>query len=407
MRFDRAPWHLDPEVSFLNHGAHGAVPDAVLEAQRAWRDRMEANPVRFLARELPDLLDETRRDVAAFLGADPGGLVFVANATTGASTVLASLRFETGDELLTTDHEYNATLNALTRAALRDGATVVVARIPIPIADASQALDAIVGAVTPRTRLALVSHVTSPTALVLPIGAIVRELDRRGVDTLVDAAHAPGMVPLDVDALGAAYWTGNGHKWLCAPKGSGMLHVRSDLRDRIRPLVVSHGFNDPRTDRSALHLEFDWMGTADPSAILAMSAAIRFVGALDPQGWPGLMAANRELARRGRDAIASRAGITPGAPDAMLGSMAALALPGRPGGREAERLQRALADVDRIEVPIVSWPVRAARARGAAPAANLVRISAQRYNRLAEYERLGDVLADRMRSDADRRRRRR
>ncbi|HET7726285.1 MAG TPA: aminotransferase class V-fold PLP-dependent enzyme [Candidatus Limnocylindrales bacterium] len=404
MPFDRAPWRLDPDVSFLNHGAHGAVPDAVLEAQRAWRDRMEANPVRFLARELPDLLDETRRDVAAFLGADPAGLVFVPNATTGVSTVLGSLRFEPGDELLTTDHEYNATLNALSRAAARDGATVVVARIPFPLTDPSQAVDAIVGAVSPRTRLALVSHVTSPTALVLPIGAIVRELDRRGVDTVVDAAHAPGLVPLDVDALGAAYWTGNGHKWLCAPKGSGMLHVRSDLRDRIRPLVISHGFNDPRTDRPGYHLTFDWTGTADPSAILATSAAIRFVGALDAQGWTGLMAANRELARRGRDAVASRMGITPPAPEGMLGAMAALPLPGRSGEREAERLQRALTDEERIEVPIVAWPVRAARSPGSGATANLVRISAQRYNRLTEYERLGDVLADRIRADADRRR---
>ena len=404
MRFDRAPWRLDPDVSFLNHGAHGAVPDAVLEAQRAWRDRMEANPVRFLARELPDLLDETRRDVAAFLGADPDGLVFVPNATTGVSTVLASLRFEPGDELLTTDHEYNATLNALFGAAARDRATVVVARIPFPLTDPSQAVDAIVGAVTPRTRLALVSHVTSPTALVLPIGAIVRELDRRGVDTLVDAAHAPGLVPLDVDALAAAFWTGNGHKWLCAPKGSGMLHVRSDLRDRIRPLVISHGFNDPRSDRPPLHLTFDWTGTADPSAILATSAAIRFVGALDGQGWSGLMAANRELARRGRDAVASRTGITPPAPETMLGAMAALPLPGRGGEREAERLQRVLAEDERIEVPIVPWPVRAARPPGAGVTANLVRISAQRYNRIVEYERLGDVLADRIRAGGDRRR---
>lgn len=402
--FDRTPWRLDPQISFLNHGAHGAVPDAVLEAQRAWRDRMEANPVRFLARELPGLLDETRRDVAAFLGADPAGLVFVPNATTGVSTVLGSLRFDPGDELLTTDHEYNATLNALGRAAARDGATVVTARIPFPLTDPSQAVDAVVGAVTGRTRLALVSHVTSPTALVLPIAAIVRELDRRGVETLVDAAHAPGMVPVDLDALGAAYWTGNGHKWLCAPKGSGMLHVRSDLRDRVRPLVVSHGFNDPRTDRSPLQLTFDWTGTADPSAVLSMSAAIRFVGALDERGWPGLMAANRELARRGRDAIASRIGATPPAPETMLGAMAALPLPGRPGEREAERLQHVLADEDRIEVPIVPWPVRAARPPGSPPRMNLVRISAQRYNRLAEYERLGDVLADRFRADADRRR---
>jgi isopenicillin-N epimerase len=395
--FDRSPWLLEPEISFLNHGSFGACPGPVLDAQRAWRDRMEREPVRFLARELEGHLDEARREVAAFLGADPEGLAFVPNATTGVSTVLGALRFNPGDELLAGDHEYNATLNALRAAAARDGARVVPVRVPFPIVDPAQVVEAYLGAVTARTRLALVSHVTSPTALVLPVTQLVRELDRRGVDTLVDGAHAPGMLPLDLAALGAAYWTGNGHKWLCAPKGSGMLHVRADLRGGIRPLVTSHGANDARTDRSAFRLAFDWTGTADPAPYLSMPAAIRFVGGLHEDGWTGLMAANRAMAMAARDGLCAALEVPRPAPDTMLGSMAAVPLPMvAPTAAAAARLQAALFDEDRIEVPVLTFPVPAACPPGAGPAQTLVRISAQRYNRPEEYARLGERLAARV-----------
>ncbi|MEI7744005.1 MAG: aminotransferase class V-fold PLP-dependent enzyme [Chloroflexota bacterium] len=396
--FDRSPWRLDPAVSFLNHGSFGACPEPVLEAQRAWRDRIEAEPVRFLDRELGGHLDDVRGQIGAFLGASPDDLAFVPNATTGVSTVLGSLRFAPGDELLACDHEYNASLNALRVAAERDGARVVIVRVPFPIHDPSQVVEAYLEAVTARTRLALVSHVTSPTALVMPVTALVRELDRRGVDTLVDGAHAPGMVPVDLDALGAAYWTGNAHKWLCAPKGSAVLHVRSDRRARLRPLVVSHGANDPRTDRSRFRLLFDWTGTTDPTPWLAIPAAMRFVAGLHSDGWTGLMTANAALARYGRDRICAALDVAPPAPDGMLGSMAAIPLSGlAPTQGAAERLQTALFDEDRIEVPIIAFPVRGALAEGAAPSSALVRISAQRYNRAEEYDRLAERLAGRLR----------
>ena len=395
--YDRSPWILEPDVSFLNHGSFGACPAPVLEAQRVWRDRMEAQPVRFLDRELERHLDDVRLEVARFLNGDPEGIVFVANATTGVSTVLASLRFEPGDELLAGDHEYNATLNAMRAAAERDGATLTIVRVPFPIQEPSQAVEAYLEAVTPRTRFALVSHVTSPTALVLPIEAIVRELDRRGVDTLVDAAHAPGMVEVDLGRLAAAYWTANAHKWLCAPKGVALLHVRADLRPTIRPLVVSHGRNSPRTDRTRYRLEFDWTGTNDPSGILALPAALRYVGGLDDDGWPGYMATNRSMARRGRDLLCAALGVPPPAPDAMIGSMASVPLPGlAPSRAAAERLQAALYDEERIEVPISIFPVPAALA-GGSPEQALVRISAQRYNRTEEYARLAESLARRLR----------
>lgn len=396
-RFDRAPWLLDPEVSFLNHGSFGACPAPVLEAQRAWRDRLEAEPVRFFDLELPPLLDAVRIEVAAFLNADPDGLAFVPNTTTGVSTVLASLRFEPGDELLTGDHEYNATLNALRIAAERHGARVVVCRIPFPVSDPAQAAEAYLEAVTPRTRLAMVSQVTSPTALVMPVGAIVRELDRRGIPTLVDGAHAPGMIPVDLAELGAAWWTGNGHKWLCAPKGAAVLHARADVRDALRPLAVSHGFNDARADRPRFRSLFDWTGTADFSPYLALSAALRYVGGLHPDGWAGLMADNASLARRGRDLVCAELGVAPPAPDTMLGAMASIPLPGlAPTPEAARRLQDQLFDEERIEVPIIPFPVPAARGPGSGPTAALVRISAQRYNRPEEYEVLARALAARL-----------
>ena len=397
--FDRSPWLLEPGVSFLNHGSFGACPEPVLEAQRAWRNRLEREPVRFLDRELEGHLDDARNDVAAFLGADPEGLAFVPNATTGVSTVLASRRFNPGDELLACDHEYNATLNALRSAAARDGATVVIVRVPFPVTDPSQVVETFLEAVTPRTRLALISHATSPTALVMPVTALVRELDRRGVDTLVDGAHAPGMLAVDLTALGAAYWTGNGHKWLCAPKGSGVLHVRADLRAGIRPLVVSHAANTERTDRYRFHLGFDWTGTGDPTPYLAMPAAIRFVGGLHDDGWSGLMAANAALARLGRDRLCEALGVPPPAPDAMLGSMAAVPLPDvAPTAFSAQQLQAALFDEDRIEVSVLVFPVRAAVEAGGGPAQALVRISAQRYNRPEEYAWLAERLAARVRA---------
>ncbi len=395
--FDRSPWHLDPEVSFLNHGSFGACPTPVLEAQRAWRDRLEAEPVRFFDRELEPLLDAVRAEVAEFLNGEADGIAFVPNATTGVSTVLASLRFNPGDELLAGDHEYNATLNALRAAADRDGARVVLCHIPFPVHDSAQAVEAYLEAVTPKTRFALVSQVTSPTALILPVAALVRELDRHGVNTLVDGAHAPGMVPVDLDGIGAAWWTGNGHKWLCGPKGAAMLHVRADMRAEMRPLVVSHGFNDDRADRPRYRRLFDWPGTTDFSPYLALPAAIRFVGGLHPDGWPGLMADNAALARAGRDRICATLGIQPPAPDAMLGSMAAIPLPGLAATREAtRRLHDQLFDEERIEAPVFPFPVPAALEPGAAPTCAILRISAQRYNQPGEYAALATALATRL-----------
>ena len=389
-------WGFDPAITFLNRGSYGACPSAVLELQRAWRDRLEAEPVQFLTDDLPGLLDEARGSVGRFLRADPEGLAFLANATTGVNTVLQSLRFEPGDELLTDDHEYNATINAMRAVAARDGAQVVVAKVPFPIAGPDDVVDAILAAVTERTRLVVVSHVTSPTALIFPVEVLVAELDRRGIDTLVDAAHAPGMVPVAVDALGAAYWTGNGHKWLCGPKGTAVLWVRGDRRELIHPLVVSHGANAPLDGRTRFRHEFDWVGTADPTGFLALPAAIDWMAGQAPDGggWPAMMAANHALVLEGRDLLTTALGIEAPAPDPMLGSMAALpvTITGVDDDRSADAFRHALVAEHGIQVPIGGFPVRAARPDGR-PAHILLRISAQLYNEPADYERLAHALS--------------
>lgn len=381
-------WTLDPDWIFLNHGSYGACPEPVLAAQRAWRDRLERQPVRFMDDVLPAALDHARERVAAFIGADPAGLAFLPNATTGVNAVLRSLRFNPGDELLTDDHEYNATINALRAVAARDGATVVLARLPFPTAGDDEIVETLLAHATDRTRLLMVSHVTSPTALVLPIVRLVAAFAARGIDTLVDGAHAPGMVPLNVDAIGAAYYTGNGHKWLCGPKGSAFVWVRADRRAAIHPPITSHGANDPRTDRSRFRLEFDWMGTTDPTAALALPAAMDFMAELDPGGWPAIMTVNRALALDAERRLSAALGGAATTPESMTGSMTSVVVPGLARDADALALKRHL-ESDRIEVPVVPWPVRAGRPDpDGPPAAVLLRLSAQRYNEPSDIEAL-------------------
>jgi len=399
-------WPLDPAITFLNHGSFGSCPRAVLEAQRGWRDRMEAQPIQFLARDLGGLLASARGTLGEFVGADPDDLAFVANATGAINAVVRSLRFEPGDELLTDDHEYNAVLNVLRHVAERDGARVVVARIPFPVASPDEVIDAIVGAVTARTRFAVLSHVTSSTALVFPIERLVGELAERGVDVLVDGAHAPGTVPVDVERLGAAWYAANLHKWVCAPKGAAFLHARRDRQPGLRPTTISHGANadlGAGAAGSRYRAEFDWQGTLDPTPWLTVPDALAYVGGLLDGGWPAVMARNHALALAGREVLAPVLGLPPDAPapETMLGSMVALPLPsagplaGVGGGSsplDTDPLQRRLLDEDRIEVPIGVWPVPAAESPD--PSRRVIRFSSALHNGPDDVERLARALAE-------------
>jgi isopenicillin-N epimerase len=386
-------WLLDPAVTFLNHGSFGACPTPVLDAQKRWRARLEREPVVFMTQDLEGLLDEALRQVGEFVGAQAADIAFVTNATTGVNTVLASLDLQEGDEVLVTDHGYGPCKTAAEYWGGRKGARVVVAKVPFPLSGPDDVVAAVMGAVSTKTRLAIVDHITSPTALVFPIERLVRELQGRGVDTLVDGAHGPGMCAVGIDALGAAYYVGNFHKWCCAPKGAALLHVRRDRQEKVHPLVISGGPMKPggrnRTDRSRFRLEFDWLGSQDVTAFLSVPAALQFLSGLLPGGWPALAAHNREMAVRGRRVVAEALRVELPCPDEMIGSTAALPLPDAkavppPGPSPfAEPLHAALVEKHKIQVMLSWWPAAPRR---------LVRLSAQAYNTPDQYERLAEAL---------------
>jgi len=356
---------------------------------------MEREPVEFLVRKLQPLLDHSRDALAELIGADPADVVFVHNATAGVNAVLRSLRLRPGDEILSTSHDYNACRNVVRYVAERGGAAARVINIPPPIRSPRQLIDATLEQVGPRTRLVMLDHVASPTAIIFPVEELVRELDRRGVDALIDGAHAPGMLPLDVRRIGAAYYTGNCHKWLCAPKGAGFLHVRRDRQQGIQPAVISHGWNRARPGYSPFQDGFDWPGTLDPTAWLCVGEAIRFVRSLMPGGLEELMRRNHDLAMLGRRMLVEQLGCEPLGSKEMLGSMAALVLPDRlaapwlrrqPSGTlDNAPLHDTLFERFRIEVPAFCWP-DATRL--------IVRISAQAYNHPQQYQRLADALRE-------------
>ena len=376
-------WSLDPSVVFLNHGSYGAAPVAVLAHQSELRHRMEAEPVRFFSQELPPLWTEACRGIARFVGAQVEGVALMANATTAVNTVLRGAPLQAGDEILITDHTYAACRLAAEHVAGRRGAGVVTAQVPFPLGDPGQVLQAILAAVTPRTRLALIDHVTSPTGLVFPIDAIVSALEARGIDTLVDGAHAPGMLALDLDALGAAYYTGNCHKWLCAPKGAAFLSVRADRRAALRPLIISHGAAAPAPQR--FRGEFDGTGTDDPTAALSAPFAASYLQGLWPGGWPAMRARNRALVAAARRWLCDAWQVAPPAPESMLGSLASIVIGRCDDGpsRGWDPIQLRLYEEHHIQVPIFPW-------RGQ----RLLRLSAAAYNRPEQYRTLARALTD-------------
>jgi isopenicillin-N epimerase len=359
-------WALDPGVIHLNHGAFGGCPRAVLAAAAAVRARLEAAPMRFFVLEWQAELDRARAALAAFVRAPDDRLVFVPNATTGVALALAAAELGAGDEIIATDHAYRACRNQLVRLADARGARIVVVPIALPY-DPDQTCDAIAAAVTPHTRLAVLDHVTSPTALVVPLERVIPRL--AGIQILIDGAHAPGQLDLDIGALGVTWYVGNNHKWLCAPKSTGFVVTTTALR----PLVTSHGASPEYGPANRLHAELDWAGTADPSSHVAVQTAIATIAELGG-GWPQTRARNHAVAVAMRQRLLDE-GATALAPEASLGSMAAVPIE-LPPGCTPLKLQRQLLEAG-IEVPIIEWH-----------SGPLLRVSAHLYNDGTELDAL-------------------
>ncbi len=385
---------LERDAIYLNHGTVGVTPKAVMRARAAIVETIERHPARFMLRELMRLdastaataaaaaprLREAAATVAGFLRCEPDGLVFVDNATSGIVAVLRSLSLAPGDEILLPDHAYGGVARAATFIAGERGATVTTFALPFPEATPDATIAALAAAITPRTRVAIVDHVTSETALVMPLAAMAAACRARGVAVLVDGAHAPGAIDVDLAAMAASgvdWYVGNLHKWAFAPRATGVLWAAPARRRGLHPAVLSWGVTND--DWLA---EFDWTGTRDPSPWLAAPAGLAFM--TERLGIDAMRAHNHRLAFDGARLLASRWGTTFDTPEAMIGCMAAVALPDRAGAAtpaEAGRLRDRLLFEHRIEVPVL------ARA-----GALYVRLSAQVYNAMTDVERLADAV---------------
>jgi isopenicillin-N epimerase len=381
-------WPLDPEVLYLNHGTVGSPPLRVLEAQRTIQREIERQPSRYLLRELADLgmaafrgerprLRIAADAVASLLGARGEDLVFVDNATTGVNAVLRSIALRPGDAILSTNLAYGAVANVAAFVARERGARVDVIDVPYPPRSPEEIVDALAGAIRPETRVLVVDHVTSDTALVLPIAALAARCREKGVGVLVDGAHAPGAIPVDIPALGVDWYTGNLHKWAWAPRSSGILWARADRQPGLHPPVISWGL-----DRG-FAAEFDWVGTRDPSPHLAAPEGIAFMREL---GLEAVRAWNHDLAWRAAALLTERWHTEQPIAESFVGTMATVPLPARLGTtrEDAMRLRDALLLEDRIEVQLHAWRERL-----------WVRISAQVYNELGDYERLAEAVEKR------------
>jgi isopenicillin-N epimerase len=412
-------WGLEPETVYLNHGSFGACPKAVLKAQDEHRARLEREAVRWFVTELDGEYDRARVPLARLLNARASDVVFVPNATHGVAAVLWSVclagQLGPGDEVLVTSHEYQACMNNLRRLAGVGGFRIVTATLPpFPIGSTWELAQEVTKLISPRTKLAMISHVTSPSGLVLPIEMMLPELQRAGVRVLLDGAHGAGFVPLDMgklEAAGVTWYTTNCHKWLCAPKGSAVLWTTPSEQWMTRPATLSNFAESGKAGRSRYQTEFDYVGTADPSAYLTVGDAIAEVPRIASEvigkacGWNEVMERNRRLVLQGRGIVCEALGVKPPAPDEMIGCLASVVLPDHPA-EVAERLwKRPSAYGDGLQVELlarhgIQIPViRSAHAEK--PRQRWVRLSAQLYNSLEQYEYLARALVEEIRRERD------
>ena len=376
-----AAWSLRSDTVYLNHGSFGPPPRCVRQARQTWIDRLDEQPMDFFVRRLEPSLAQAKDALARFVGSRTDDLAFVENATAGMNLVAASVPLTATDEVLLTDHEYGAVRRIWERACRRAGATLRTVALPGTFDDPDETVDAIVAAVTDHTRLLVVSHITSPTAVILPVAAICRRVRQRGVRVCIDGPHAVAMLPLDLAALECDYYTASCHKWLCAPFGSGFVYVHSRWEQEVEPAVLSWGRVQPAVPQRWTD-ELVWTGTRDPSAYLSVPSAIEFL-----EGVPldGFRRQTHELVCYARDRIVERTGRAPLVADAAnfgrpqwFGSMIALPLP--PG--ESDPLQRALWERFSIEIPVVDFG-----------GGRHLRVSCHLYNTREHVDRLVAALA--------------
>lgn len=396
----RKHWRLDPDLAFLNHGSFGACPQGVLDYQRAVVEMIERDPVNFFNRQRQPLLNESRRVVAETVCADPADLAFDTNATHAANAILRWLKFQPGDEILVTSHGYNAITNAARYVADQTGAKVTTAEIKLPVTSAEEITESILEAITDRTRLAILDHITSPTAIILPLEQLIPALRERGVLSLIDGAHGPGGIPIDLKRLAPDYYVANCHKWFCSPRGAAFIFTQPQHRVRelppceLQPSSVSHGYNSQGPQQNRFHDAFDFPGTTDPSAWLSVGRAIQFLSKLRGTDLNDHMRCNRQLALEGAQLLIDRCGLKMLCPPEFLGPMVTLILPDDPYPEEIDRstsptpsllLHTQLWNKYAIQVPVFHFPN---------PPHRMLRISAQAYNSLDEYVRLADALSE-------------
>jgi len=379
---------LDSDMVMLNGASYGCVPTLVRDAQHELARRIELDPVRFYKHDLELYCDHARQALARLVNCDAGDLALMPNGTFAVSSVLLNLNLQPGDEIVVTDHEYQATVNELGRACAASGARIVTAKLPFPAITPEQASDAIIGAITARTKLVICSHITSATSLLLPIGDIIERARALGVDTLIDGAHGPGQVPIDLHALRPAYYAASCHKWLGASKGTGFLYADPDRQKRLKPAVLSCRTHATRPERKAFLCDFDYVGTEDRTGNLVLAVAIEHLSAQHPDGLAGLQRRNHEIVRAGAAKIAQAVGVETLAPESMTASMVTIPLPVpeggvRPGAVYDDELWDRLRLDHGIQAP--AWGLAGVHQR-------LMRVSCQWYNTPADFDRLAQVL---------------
>lgn len=379
---------LDPSITMLNGASYGCVPAVVRAAQDELARRIELDPVQFYKHDLEHYCDHARQAIARLVNCDAGDLALMPNGTFAMSSVLLSLHLQPGDEIIVTDHEYQATLNELGRTCAGSGARIVTAKLPFPAITPEEATEAIINSITPRTKLIVCSHITSATSLILPIADIVERARAKGVDVLIDGAHGPGHVPIDLHALRPAYYAASCHKWLGASKGTGFLYADPGRQKRLKPAVLSCRTHAVRPERKAFLCDFDYVGTEDRTGNLVLPVAIEHLTAQHPGGLAGLQRRNHEIVRDGARRIADAIGIETLAPESMTASMVTLPLPVpetgvKPGRMYDDELWDRLRLDHRIQAP--AWGLTGVHPR-------LMRVSCQWFNTLEDFDRLAAVL---------------